>query len=211
MNTIEMSLHRVMAEIKSLEEKLGGINSTQYIQVVQGDPKDEVAKAQREIFITNSKSALDKSTAMIKNLATLKSARNKANATILVTINGRSITIDEALAEKAALHYKQELVDAIWAQTVKSLRDTQSMQEQIEAKFATQIATMFTGTRKANDEEMKVVRDSLERSGKPVVLAAPGLDTSLTNLKTDISEFEKEIDFVLSEVNALNKVTVSLV
>lgn len=211
MNIVQMSLHRVMAEIKSIEEKLTHTSTLSFVQVFAGEPRDDTAKAVRTQFVINAKSALDKTTNMIKNLAALKSARNKANSALTVVINGNTITIDEALAQKAALVHKQLLIDVITRQFAVATVVAQKSNDEIETKIAQQMLTMFSGTRKATEEELLVIRNGVSRSLKPIETSPEGLKTVLENLKTEVSEFEKEIDFVLSEANALNKIEVSLV
>lgn len=206
-----MSLHRVMAEIKSIEEKLALVAKHNFVSVVKGESRDDAATAVRLQFITDAKSALDKSVNMIKNLASLKSARNKANASLTVVINGKAITIDEALAQKAAIIHKNNLIEAIVSQLVLAQRQGLQAEQEIEVKVAAQLVAMFNNTRKATEDELTVIRNGFERSLKPIVLAPEGLKTTLDNMKNDVDEFVKEIDFVLSEANALNKIDVVLV
>jgi hypothetical protein len=201
-----MSLHRIIAEIKMLEAKLSLIGSTVFVGYQVGDETDKTIE-----FKTNARSSYDKLVSNYKNLATLKAARNKANSETKVTIAGNVMTIDEALSAKATLPYKQSLIATLTAQFTQAQRQVDASVTQIEAKIAQQIATMFTGTRKATDEEIAVIRAAAERNQKGMAVIANGLKENLEALKAEVEAFTLEVDFVLSEANATTKVDVTLV
>lgn len=206
MTTTNMSLHRIIAEIKSLEEKLNMINHAQFVGVQVGD---DVTKANE--FKTVSRSSFDKIRSQYANLATLKAARNKANSVTQVVIAGVTMTIDQALAAKAATPYKQTLINTLTIQFTNAQRQVDQNTAQIEAKVNQQIATMFTGTRKATDDEVAVIRSAAERNQKAQVVVADGLKENLEALKAEVEGFTLEVDFILSEANATTKVDVNLV
>lgn len=204
-----MSLHRVIAEIKSLEEKLSRLSGQAFVAVVVGD--DAIAVEKTAVAKKASQSQFDSTVSQMTNLAALKSARNKANSVIPVTIGGVEMTIDEALARKAALPFKVTLANTLQAQFNAAQRLVDSNTAQIEAKVAQQLATMFTSTRKATEDEITVIRTAAERNAKAVMVFADGLKERVDVLKKEIEDFTTEVDFVLSEANALNKVEVELV
>lgn len=204
--THSMSLHRIIAEIKSIEAKLAALPSTPFVYQALADDVKEHAQ-----HIAKSQSDFDTYQSLIANLATLKSARNKANSTVEITIAGTKMTIDEALAKKAALPHKQALIRSLQNQFTNGQRAIDASTTQIEARIAQQLANMFTGTRKATDDEVKVIRDSVERAQKIKLLFAAGLKEQLDKLIKEVDGFTTEVDYVLSEANALNTVQVALV
>lgn len=206
MTITNMSLHRIIAEIKTIEAKLNTTPSLQFVAIQMGDDTDKAAE-----FKKNSRSQFDKTRSLYQNLAALKAARNAANSVTQVNIAGVPMTIDQALAAKASLPYKQTLINTLTAQFTQAQRQVDATAAQIEQKINQQIATMFTGTRKATDEEVAVIRSAAERNQKATLLFADGLKDNLEALKKEVEEFTLEVDFVLSEANATTKVDVTLV
>lgn len=203
---MKMSLHRIIAEIKSIEEKLRLLPSADFVFQTVNDDVAEMA-----VHITKSQATFDKYQAMIANLASLKAARNKANSAVAVTIGGKSMTIDEALSLKAALPHKQAMIQRLQAQFVAGQRAVDLAQANIETRLQQQIAAMFTGTRKATQDEVDLLRGSIERNQKVKLLSAPGLKDRIDALKAEVEVFTTEVDYVLSEANATNSVEVAFV
>ncbi len=206
MTQTKMSLHRVIAEIKSIESKLATIQSGAFVFQTVGDDMSEVAAV-----TTKSQSEFDKFSSLIANLATLKAARNKANSTVAVTIAGKTLTIDEALAAKSALVHKKELIRVLQAQFVNGQRNVDAAKAAIDQRVNQQISTMFGATRKASEEEINLLRSTAERASKVTLVYAAGLKEKIEKLVEEVGQFTTEVDYVLSEANATNVVDVSLV
>jgi hypothetical protein len=149
MTTTKMSLHRVIAEIKSIESKLSTIQSGAFVFQTVGDDTSENATV-----IAKSQSEFDKFTSLIANLAILKAARNRANAVVQVAIASKTMTIDEALAAKSALVHKKELIRVLQAQFVNGQRNVDQAKAAIDQRVQQQISAMFGATRKASEEEV---------------------------------------------------------
>lgn len=205
MAQVEMSLHRVIAEIKSQEAKLAAINSTSFVATAASGA-DGI-----DTYKKQSQAAIDKISSAMKNLAALKAARNKANTSVVVKIAGKELTIDEALSQKAALPYKQQLVNVLQSQYNQAEQLVKNADAQIEQKVNQNIAQMFSGTKKATEDEIALIRNTVSKANKQEIVATDGLKTLIDNLKKEIEEFTTEVDFVLSEANATNKVFVEFV
>lgn len=204
--TTNMSLHRVIAAIKDIETKLTMTAHTSFIYTAITEDATKIAEAKQK-----SQSDFDKVNSLIANLAELKAARNLANSVAQVTIAGVTMTIDEALAKKAAVPHKQALINTLTAQFTNAQRTVDTNAAQIEANISKQMAAMFTGTRKATEDEVAVIRAAAERNQKAVILHADGLKERLEALKKEVEDFNLEVDYVLSEANATTKVDVKLV
>lgn len=205
----KMSLHRVIAEIKAIEGKLSLLPRSEFIFMTTG-----VQAAEKEGAADRAKSqaAYDQAASLIANHAILKAARNAANSRVTVSVGGKTMTIDEALAQKAALPYKQTLIATLQNQFVAAQRQVDANQAGMNAKVDSQVATMFsTGTKKATEDEVNLVRRTVENGAKIEAHFAEGLKDRLETLKEEVSAFTTEIDYVLSEANATNTVEVQLV
>jgi hypothetical protein len=202
---MEMSLHRVIAEIKATEQKLSQIASGAFVFTVPVDSTADTDEAKRL-----SQSNFDNIQALLKKLAVLKAERNKANATTKVKIAGIEMTIDEALARKAANVYRLTFLNTLRAQMNNGKARVDQVQAQIEAKIAQQVAGASSGTKKANEDEIQVFRTLAERNTKIAVVTFDGLKDQIDAIAKELEQFATEVDYVLSEANAVTKVEVNL-
>ena len=90
----QMSLHRIIAEIKHLEEKGVALPHVAFFSV---DAKNLGSKTV-ETVLAEGQAAIDSELSKIDRLVKLKVARNKANSTTTLKLGNKEVTIDEALA-----------------------------------------------------------------------------------------------------------------
>lgn len=202
---MEMSLHRIIAEIKATEQKLQAIQQGNYVFTVPVDSVTDTDEAKKL-----SQSNFDTVAALLTKLAVLKAARNKANASTQVTIAGVEMTIDEALAKKAANVYQHTFLNTLRAQMNAGKARVDQVQAQIEQKIAQQVTAASTGTKKATEEEIRVFRQLAERNTRIGVVTFDGLKDKIDQMAKELEQFATEVDYVLSEANATTKVEVSL-
>jgi hypothetical protein len=205
--TTKMSLHRIIATIKAIEAQLATIGIQQFVYQATGEDTNQ----EFETYRKNSQAAYDKLQSAIRNLATLKAARNLLNSTTKVNIASVNMTIDQALAFKASLPYKLQLINVLQSQFVAGQRQQEQAQAKIEEKVNQQVAAMFSGTKKATEDEVALVRKSVERGLKVTLLHGEGLKERIDLLKAEVAAFTTEIDYVLSEANATTTTDVTLV
>lgn len=210
MSETTMSLHRVIAEIKNLEAKLGTIGTSNFV-VSLVDGKSDVQAAAIADATRESQKEFDKHVSAFKNLASLKSARNLANSIVKVTIDGKEMTIDQALSMKASIPHREMLLAHLQAQFQRAQARVDQVAAQIDVKINQQIAAMSAGSKQVSAEALKVIRDGVEKDQKLVVVHAAGLKDTIEKMKGEIERFNVEVDYVLSEANATNTVKVSLV
>jgi hypothetical protein len=201
-----MSLHRIIAEIKAAEEKLQNIPRETFVYTAPVDDSAGVEEGKRL-----SQANFDKVAAQLTNLAVLKAARNKANATTEITIAGVKMTIDQALAKKSANVFQLSFLNTLRAQMQNGKARVDQIQAQIDQKIAQQVTTASAGTKKATDAEIEVFRAMAERNTKQEVLVFDGMKAKIDKMASDLEQFNVEVDYVLSEANATTKVDVATV
>lgn len=202
-----MSLHRVIAEIKAAEAKLQHhvISGTNFVFTIPTDAAADIEEGKRL-----SQSNFDKIESLLSNLAVLKAARNLKNATTDVTVAGVTMTIDMALAKKAANIHRLNFLNVLRSQMNAGKVKVDQVQAQIEMKIGQQVATASAGTKKASEEEIKVFRSMAERNTKLEVVTFEAMKAKIDEMAAALEAFATEVDYVLSEANATTKVDVTL-
>lgn len=202
---MEMSLHRVIAEIKNLEQKL--VRQEQIVATVQ--KKDRMAGSQTaEQFEQDSQGKVDAFVANLERLRKLKVARNLANATNSITVSGEVMTIDEAIARKATAGYAQQFVYSIQSQLVNAANQVALASAEVERKIEGQVSAIGGSTKKVSDEELKTIRTMIERSTGREIVMGKNVESFVKKMSEELEKFMVEVDFALSEANASVKVEV---
>lgn len=210
MTVTKMSLHRIIAQIKNLELKVGSAFQPQYVtHLVIGN--SELQKKTTEDAKKLSQTELDKFVSNVHNLAILKSARNKANSEFKVTIASVEMTIDEALSKNASIPQREQMLSVIRSQFAQAQASVDRTDAEIDKKVNAQITAFTTSAKPMSKEQIALIRTETEKDFKREVVYANGLKETIEKMAKDIEDFKLEVDYVLSEANATNFAEVELI
>ena len=122
----KVTLQRVLAEIKNLETKLPtDIAATKFVGVKVGQGVDIRLDQMAKTVDGDLQSIVDR----MQRLAHLKSVRNYANATAKVVVNNIAMSIDEAVALKASIPMRQNLINMLRHQLAQATSLVQKQEE----------------------------------------------------------------------------------
>ena len=206
MEKVSLSLTRLLSEIKTTEERLMRLP---VIVGVGTNSSGRVAEENETIdeFKKTSQSRFDSWFALSERLVKLRAARNKANSTTMVTVCGKSITMDEAIMMKALLNLQKQAVEGFKKQigVVENLttRADNEVKSAVDKAVAQSIASQTL-----TEEQTKMFQDMYQKSlGKSMVIGE-SVKVGIKKLEDHITSFSAEIDYVLSEANSTTKVEV---
>ena len=205
----EYTLTRALVEIKlydsKIEKAIKELNSVSY-KVNEIVPEYRTTEAD---FLAEYNSQMQKIKDLRSNKTALKNALMKANSETKVKIADKEYTILEALNKKAEIHLDSSLVHALTSQLKSAIAKVNTINEKIESDIERTINAKSSSSGNQNKEYIQQVRESY-KSQIPVLVN----DTVVENLiktKTDeIQDFLAEVDFALSEINAITKIKVDL-
>lgn len=200
----QLSLHRVIAEIKNIEVKLGQVQSV----VAVASKKDGLVNMTNEQYEAKSQGIVDQFVANVERLQKLKVARNLANATNQVTILGRSMTLDAAISRKATANYTRSFIDMIKQQINIATGQIAVASAEVERKIEAQVQAIGGSTKKVSDEELKAIRSMIEKSTGKEMVMGKNVKAFVESASEELDKFLLEVDFALSEANASIKVEV---
>lgn len=205
----EYTLTRALVEIKlydsKIEKAIKELNSVSY-KVNEIVPEYRTTEAD---FLAEYNSQMQKIKDLRANKTALKNALMKANAETKVKIADKEYTILEALNKKAEIHLDSSLVHTLSSQLRAAIAKVNTINEKIESDIERTINAKSSSSGNQNKEYIQQVRESY-KSQIPILVN----DTVVENLiktKTDeIQDFLAEVDFALSEINAITKIKVDL-
>lgn len=207
--TQQMSLHRVLSELKLIDKKINDkISSLELITVKKGDKL--LKNINEEEFINNAKSSYESVEALIERRCNLKNALIIANANNYVSINGRTLSIAEAIDYKNITEYKKNLLKVLKDQYSRAIRNYEN--EDLKNNNALEeLIKTAVGNKNDNSESdalIKAMTDGYMSRNTLSYVDPISIKNKIDKLQSEIDEFDSEIDSVLSEANA--RVTVEV-
>lgn len=203
-----MTLHRVLSELKTLEKRINsGISELNVISYTKGE------KFMQPMTIANfekqANSAVNSVEDLIERRRLLKSALIKANSTNNVFINGKTMTIAEAIDYKSVIVYKQaeyNRLHRLYTDIVAKCESENRKNEEGLERFL--LASTGKDGNKLSSSDIECMTAVYNKSNEIKLIDPLRLKQKLDSLKNEIDAFTTEIDAVLSEANSTVTVTV---
>ncbi len=210
---VEMSVTRALATLKGMQARIDAATKTQeFVRITVGTDEqrrvanrnETVAEAEARLK-GNFQSAFD----LINYRHKLKSAIVKSNADTLVKINGRELTVSSAIELKSYATSLKQLLATMRTQYNAANNTVESLNKQLDDKINSSMAAIYGKDVKGVDANAyRIVSAPLIAKDKASVLDSINIPKTVETLAKEVELIETEIDYVLSESNALTKITV---
>lgn len=209
-NMEKITVHKALAELKVIDDRIvKAINNGKYV-VSNKHSNDKIGGVTVSVFRDNMKSSYQKVTDLINRRNSLKRAVVLSNARTMVTINGTEYTVAEAIDMKNhGMEIYKTLLRELNAQYQRALYELENNSgESLEKKAENYVLSVIAAQPK--DSKMSIDSDAMKSLRKDYIanntydLIDPNEISKKIEYLTDmISEFQTEIDSVLSVSNAL--------
>lgn len=205
----ELTLTRALAELKLLDSKIS--KAIQELKSVSYSVNNIVPefRVTSDEFKANYNSQMQSIQDLRNNKVILKNALMKANAETKVTIGGKEYTILEALNRKTDISTESLLVQTMKKQLSASIANVNSINNSIESNIENTIRSKSASSGNQSKDYIQTVRDSYKPQ-MPELVNADVVEKLIKDKEEEISEFIAEVDYALSEVNAITKIKVDL-
>ena len=194
-----ITLVRGLTKLKTLDKQIQNlIQGTTFVSV-----EGELRPVQN--YVKSAPSTYQKINDLIEFRRKLKSAIITSNATTHITICDRTMTVAEAIEEKQSIKHKKLLLSTLRQQHSQYLREVETHNARIRSNLERE--TKFQSDDKKTETSEEYQRGYMKlhqiRLFDPIHVRK-----QIDDLDTYIREFECEVDHVLSESNAVTKITV---
>lgn len=208
-NMKELTLTRALAELKLLDSKIS--KAIQELKSVSYSVNNIVPefRVTSDEFKANYNSQMQSIQDLRNNKVILKNALMKANAETKVTIGGKEYTILEALNRKTDISTESLLVQTMKKQLSASIANVNSINNSIESNIENTIRSKSASSGNQSKDYIQTVRDSYKPQ-MPELVNADVVEKIIKDKEEEISEFIAEVDYALSEINAITKIKVDL-
>jgi hypothetical protein len=174
----------------------------EYKKVNQTYPKDQ--------FGAKVKGDYDSILVLIKRRNDIKAAIVESNAKTIVKVDGVDMTVAAAIERKDSIEYEKTLLEQMRIQYNAAVATTNRENDKVSVSLDNFITSMLgkEGRQKATEEELDAVTKPYKDQNDYEVLNPIDIHDKITALQKQIDGFEAEVDAVLSESNAITKITI---
>lgn len=204
----EMTVSRALSELKLTTDKIEKkIKSAAFVGCYQKRGKKVIGHTiSKDDFEKNALTDYDSITGLIDRRDRIKLAVLVSNSKTKIKVAGNEYLVVEAIEKKKSIEHKRNLAAKLRADftTVTMTID------QNTAKLNEDIRKMLTGTldeeRVKTEAEYQKIANVLREDNELSPVDILNAERKFQALQDEIDEFEANIDFALSESNALTKI-----
>lgn len=205
-----LTLTRALTELKTLDRRISNaIGDLGPVTYSVGGKM--VLPTTQEDFISKAESQFNSVKDLINYRAALKRAVVLANAQTLVKVNNLTMTIAEAIDYKQIINYKKTLLKRLRTAYAEVTNRVNSVESNNEAKLQQLLNTALGGDKAGAgnkvDDIIKNMSDSFKKANEVKLVDPINVSALIDALDKEITEFDTEIDAVLSETNGKTEIT----
>jgi hypothetical protein len=199
-----LSITRALVEIKTLDSRINKI--IEYTTFITYKTKNKNYNHSEEDFKKMVVSEYQSLNDLIERRQKIKNAIVLSNATTEVEIAGKKMTVAQAIEFKNTIVYKTNLLDSLKKQRQQVTIDSEAHRIKVQQKIDDNVRIICGKDSKPDAQVIQTVSDGIAK-GDPIDIFDPlGLDDVIKALETSIEDFNANVDYVLSESNALTKI-----
>ncbi|AYV76410.1 MAG: hypothetical protein Terrestrivirus6_36 [Terrestrivirus sp.] len=208
MSKNQISITRALVELKTLDSKINKlITNTSFILC---KTKKNNYNTQENEFNKQVSSTYQSINDLVKQREKIKALIIHSNATTRIKICNESIMVAEAIEKKKTIEYTKLLLNTLKQQRNTTTREAETHRERVQIKIDENVRQIFS-----KDNGTKVDPHAIETISKgmwendPVTVFDPlKIDKEIEDLDNYVTDFEANIDFVLSESNCTTMIEV---
>ena len=202
----QQSITRSLVEIKTLDSRIGKIIDASAFTSYKTKSRNFGLNAEefRKSALADFQSIND----LISRRDSIKNAIVLSNSTTIVSIAEKHMTVSQAIEFKNTIGYKELLLQKLKTQRQMVTVESELHRNRVQTKVDDNIRIICGKDVKADASSIQTITDGITK-GDPIEIFDPlGIDKVIDALETEIEDFRANVDFVLSESNALTKILV---
>ena len=207
---MQISITRALSELKVLQKRFDKeVSQLDVISVQHGLTLMKNSSVKPEDFSEKAKAQLQSVEDLQKRIHLIKTKIQQSNAITMVKIGTQEMTVLEAIIKKSLIENQKDLLARLKKQLILANDNFEAATVSNENKIAKQLEDATkNSTVKLDLEVEKQIKASVE-SLYPIKMIDPcKLSDKIKALEDEIEEFEANVDFALSESNALTQIEV---
>jgi len=171
---------------------------------------DKVGVVKKEDFDERAKASYQSATDLIANRNSLKSAIVKSNAVTEVEIDGKVMSVAEAIERKNSIEYDETLLNEMKRQYANATATVDKENKKVDNKVDDLLTTLIgkDSDKKLSKEDQEAVEKPYREKNEFEFVDPLSLYEKIQALEADIDGFKSNVDTVLAVVNAITTIKV---
>lgn len=208
MTMLKMSTHEALSKLKLYSNKIDSLLNQNYVIANKNSNKiigGRTVKEVEEIIKSNLQSLKD----LIENKKRVKDAIVKSNASTVVTIAGKEMTVAEAIERKSLMVLEKQLLSVLQQQFNYQNSIVETNNSNLQNRLDDHLSKVVKD--KQDTDTITAISEAFKKSNEMSLIDPSKIQNYIDKLEKEIQEFESEVDFKLSESNSLTSFEVDLV
>lgn len=201
-----MSISRALKELKLIDKRIcDGIKRLQPCAYLGAAVTAEAA----DKFTKDADASITSLSALIRNAIAIKQKILASNSSTIVKIGNVEMTVTDAIARKALQPYVHQFLIRLQTERAQAKQAADQNMAHI-ADQANRMAAEVSKDKEAKSESYAMLRKAYLDANAGRYVAPDNLDSVIEALVKETEEFEKDVDWVLSDSNTRTMIDVTL-
>lgn len=203
-----ISVTRALSELKVLDARISKLSTRPVVfRKVAG-----VVMSQQGITVetleANVKADFQSLTDLINRRTSIKSAIVRSNAVTTVVVGSKTMTVAEAIELKTSIATKEFLLHNLRSQYANLNTQIETQNAEATRRLDQMLEANLGKDRKVDPTEYDAIAVPFMKKNQASLIDPIGVNDVIKSLETEVDEFKMNVDFALSEVNAMTKIEV---
>lgn len=200
----KISITEALNELKLYDSKINKAIANAKLTSAAKKSSDKVGVVKKDEFEERAKASYQSVTDLIANRNALKSAIVKSNAVTEVTINGKTMTVAEAIERKNSIDYDVTLLNEMKKQYVTATDTVNKENKKVDNKVDELLSTLIgkDSDKKISKEDQEAIEKPYREKNEYEFIDPIGIYDKMLELEADIDGFNSEVDTRLVLSNA---------
>lgn len=200
----KISITEALNELKLYDSKINKAIANAKLASAAKKSSDKVGVVTKEDFEERAKASYQSVTDLIANRNALKSAIVKSNAVTEVTINGKTMTVAEAIERKNSIDYDVMLLNEMKKQYVTATDTVNKENKKVDNKVDELLSTLIgkDSDKKISKEDQEAIEKPYREKNEYEFIDPISIYDKMLELESDIDGFNSEVDTKLVLSNA---------
>ena len=205
-----MSIHRALGELKTYDDRITKASELQFV-IANKKSNEKIAGKTIEEFKSHVKGGFASYYALTENQKRLKAAVVLSNATTKVKIGGVEYSVAEAIERKAKIHHDISFLNKLKSQFNIQNKRVEEANDALPEKLESYLQSILGDKDKRTVEDIAAHTKAFEERNKYELLDPCNITMQIEKLEESITSFKTEVDYILSESNAVTFIDVDFV
>jgi hypothetical protein len=202
--TQKMSVTQGLAELKMLDKRI----NTHLRHLRWCDVSTEANRVDAEKLKGKAEAEYQSYMDLVKRRDSIKRAIVLSNATTRVKVADWEGTVAEAIEHKSSIEYKRRLLESMKEQLQESRGKYEAAKGQMDSRLERLLQSELGKDVKTNPDTLAALTNTFRAQNKVELVDPLDLAAKVAALEEEITSFETNVDWVLSEANGKTAVEI---